>query len=102
MKPTYYARLGLQDEKKAHQYSTKHRLASRSPWYLFAALLSLFLPVMGAQAGGPVTNGYITAVLRSGCADSPTPPPPVGSTRIGTNYVIMTIADANPTNFTYA
>src|SRR6185312_1752670 len=46
--------------------------------------------------GRAATNGYITAVLRSGCASSPTPPPPVGGTRVGTNYVIMTVADANP------
>jgi hypothetical protein len=54
------------------------------------------------SCAGPVTNGYITAVLRSECANAPTPPPPVGSTRIGTNYVIMTIATGNPTNFAYA
>ena len=107
MKPTYYASPGSEYEKQAYQHSAKlkwqtQRLASRSLWLLFAALLLTFLPVMVVQAGGTITNGYIPAVLRSGCADSPTPPPPVGETRIGTNYVIMTIADANPFNFTNA
>jgi len=49
-----------------------------------------------------VANGYITAVLRSECADAPASPPPVGSTKVGSNYVIMTVADANPTNFVQA
>jgi len=52
--------------------------------------------------GPAATNGYITAVLRSGCTSSPTPPPPVGGTRVGPDYVIMTVADASPTNVPYA
>jgi len=52
--------------------------------------------------GLAATNGYITAVLRSECANAPTPPPPVGGTRVGTNYVIMTVADANPWDFQHA
>ncbi len=48
------------------------------------------------------THGYITAVLRSECTDSPTPPPPVGGTRVGSDYVIMTVADADPTDWTNA
>ena len=52
---------------------------------------------------GPVAiHGYITAVLRSGCTSSPTPPPPVGGTRVGSDYVIMTVADADPTDWTNA
>jgi hypothetical protein len=69
---------------------------------LLIALFWLSLAVMAAHAGGTVTNGYITAVLRSECANSPTPPPPVGSTVVGSNYVIMTVADASPTNFAQA
>jgi len=42
-----------------------------------------------------VSRGYITAVLRSECASAPVPPPPVGETRVGTNYVIRTIADGD-------
>jgi hypothetical protein len=57
---------------------------------------------MATHASGTVTNGYITAVLRSGCANAPTPPPPVGGTKVGTNYVIMTVADADPTDWQYA
>ena len=107
MKPTYYASPGSEYEKQIKQYPTKlqgqpSRSAPSSLWYLFAALLLTFLPVMVAQAGETVTNGYITAVLRSGCANSPILPPPVGGTRVGTNYVIMTIADGVPTNFAYA
>jgi hypothetical protein len=71
-------------------------------WRLFAALLLQFLPVMVVRAGGAVTNGYITAVLRSECASDPTPPPSVGSTGVGTDYVIMTVADADPTDFSHA
>ncbi|MEI7938752.1 MAG: immunoglobulin domain-containing protein [Verrucomicrobiota bacterium] len=59
-------------------------------WFCFA--------VMALHADGTVTNGYISAVLRSECANAPTPPPPVGTTAVGTNYVIMTVADADPRN----
>src|SRR6185312_1132065 len=52
-----------------------------------------------ANAGATPTNGYITAVLRSPCASAPTSPPPVGGTQVGTNYVIMTVADADPNDF---
>ncbi len=46
--------------------------------------------------GDAATNGYITAVLRSECTDAPVPPPPVGETRVGPSYVIMTVADGDP------
>jgi hypothetical protein len=49
--------------------------------------------------GPAATHGYITAVLRSECASAPKVPPPIGGTRVGTNYVIMTVADADPNNF---
>jgi hypothetical protein len=49
--------------------------------------------------GRAAAIGYITAVLRSTCADAPTPPPPVGGTLVGTNFVIMTVADADPIDF---
>jgi hypothetical protein len=52
--------------------------------------------------GPAATNGYITAVLRSECANAPTPPPPVGGMIVGSNYVIMTVADADPTDFQQA
>jgi hypothetical protein len=52
--------------------------------------------------GPAATNGYLTAVLRSECTSAPTPPPPVGATNIGPDYVIMTVADADPANFQYA
>jgi hypothetical protein len=52
--------------------------------------------------GPAATHGYITAVLRSACASAPTPPPPVGGTRVGSDYVIMTVADADPTDWTNA
>ena len=45
---------------------------------------------------GDATNGYLTAVLRSGCTDAPTPPPPVGETVVGPDYVIKTVARGNP------
>jgi hypothetical protein len=63
------------------------------------ALFWFAVTVLGAHTCSAVTNGYITAVLRSQCASAPTPPPPVGSTVVGTNYVIMTVADANPSDF---
>lgn len=49
--------------------------------------------------GLAATNGYITAVLRSECTSDPTPPPPLGGTNIGPDYVIATVADADPSNF---
>ena len=49
-----------------------------------------------------VSKGFITAVLRSDCTDGPQPPPPVGAVRIGPDYVIMTVADADPNNYAAA
>src|SRR4051794_22653270 len=66
---------------------------------LTLALFCLNIIGIGTPANGAATNGYITAVLRSGCASAPTPPPPVGGTAVGTNYVIMTVADADPLDF---
>ena len=57
---------------------------------------------LAVNPGPAATVGYITAVLRSDCANAPTPPPPVGSTIVGTNYVIMTVADADPGDFAQA
>jgi hypothetical protein len=57
------------------------------------------LGLITANAGATPTNGYITAVLRTGCASAPTPPPAVGGTRVGTDYVIMTVADADPNDW---
>ena len=65
------------------------------------SLFWLSLALMAAH-GQTVTNGYITAVLRSECASAPTPPPPVGGTTVGSNFVIMTVADADPSNFAQA
>jgi hypothetical protein len=55
-------------------------------------------PRPGAGGGGPPTIGYITAVLRSDCASAP-PPPPVGEIAVGSNYVIKTVADADPLDY---
>lgn len=49
---------------------------------------------------GPPTIGYITAVLRSECASAP--PPPVGEIAVGSNYVIKTVADADPLDYQWA
>jgi hypothetical protein len=46
-----------------------------------------------------VSRGFITAVLRSGCTSAPVPPPPVGQTRVGADYVIRTIADGDPMDY---
>jgi hypothetical protein len=46
-----------------------------------------------------VSKGYITAVLRSDCTSAPTPPPPVGETVVGPDYVIRTIADGDPLDY---
>jgi hypothetical protein len=72
------------------------------PVRFFTALICVNFVALSAQAGGTVSYGYITAVLRSDCTDSPTPPPPLGTTRVGPDYVIMTVADASPTNWAYA
>src|ERR1035437_7208534 len=63
------------------------------------ALFCFYFVVRALPAGGTVTNGYIAAVLRSECGNAPTPPPPVGTIGVGTNYVIMTVADADPANW---
>jgi hypothetical protein len=49
-----------------------------------------------------VSRGFITAVLRSECTDGPQPPPPVGAVRVGPDYVIMTVADADPRDYATA
>jgi FIMAH domain len=46
-----------------------------------------------------MTNGFITAVLRSECTDAPIPPPPVGETVVGPDYVIMTVANGDPLDY---
>src|SRR5215469_11224072 len=91
---------GYVHEKFGYRFVTFHRICFTSicmKTFLAAfagrvALpISLFcfsLTVMVAHAGGTVTNGYITAVLRSECASAPTPPPPVGSTTVGSDFVI--------------
>jgi len=48
----------------------------------------------GGGTGGP-TNGYITAALRSDCTGPP-PPPSLGQTAVGPDYVIMTVANGDP------
>ncbi len=48
-----------------------------------------------AAPGQTVTNGYITALLRSQCTSVPPPPPP-GKIATGPDYVIMTVADGDP------
>jgi hypothetical protein len=48
-----------------------------------------------------VTNGYVTAVIRGEAAVLPALPP-VGQVAIGTDAVIMTIADHDPTDFATA
>src|ERR1035437_9544124 len=63
------------------------------------ALFCFYFVVRALPAGGTVTNGYIAAVLRSECGNAPTPPPPVGTIGVGTNYVIMSVADADPANW---
>jgi len=57
----------------------------------------------GPGAPAPqATNGFITAVLRSACTSAPTPPPPVGETVVGPDYVIMTVADGDPLDYAAA
>jgi hypothetical protein len=68
----------------------------------FLGMTNSLPATLTVNPGPAATNGYITAVLRSGCTSAPSPPPPVGATTIGPDYVIMTVADASPTNFAYA
>ena len=65
-------------------------------------LLLVVFPVlpMSGQSSPDATNGYITAVLR--CTSAPRSPPPVGQVAIGPDYVIMTVARGDPTNFVAA
>jgi hypothetical protein len=49
-----------------------------------------------------VSNGYVTAVLYSGCGAAPEPPQSLGLVAIGPEYVIMTVADADPRDFAKA
>ncbi len=101
MKTAFSSCSGLGDRKQMFVPDKYQLHTPRLGWRIFAALLGLFLSVVVARAG-TVTNGYICAVLRSQCTSDPVPPPPVGSTRVGPDYVIMTIADASPTNWVYA
>ena len=72
------------------------------PW-LSLVLTAGVLPLC-AQTPSPalsepapnLANGFITAVLRSGCTSAPPPPPTVGQIAVGTGYVIMTVANGDP------
>ncbi len=47
-------------------------------------------------------KGYITAVLKSECTPTPSTPPPVGQIVAGADYVILTVAEGDPTDFVAA
>src|ERR1043166_2280438 len=62
-------------------------------------VLALALILASPERGSSVTNGYITAVLRSDCTSAPSSPPPVGETAVGRDYVIRTVADGDPLDY---
>jgi hypothetical protein len=63
--------------------------------------------VSGCAASGcqyrfcAVTNGYLTAIVRGESAVLPAPPP-VGQVAVGTDAVMMTLADRDPNDFATA
>jgi hypothetical protein len=60
---------------------------------------ALSFSALGPSSALAATNGFITAVLRSDCTSAPTPPPPVGETVVGPDYVIKTVADGDPLDY---
>ena len=54
------------------------------------------LAAMATHVAGATTNGYITAVLRTERANAPTPPPPVGGTRVSCDLPIVEKSLASP------
>jgi hypothetical protein len=78
-------------------------VTSRVQWNLMTYDAGGNPVISGGPSSGPgyhycrVTNGYITAVIRGSSASLP-PPPPVGQVAIGTDCIIMTIADGDPTD----
>ncbi|HXJ72763.1 MAG TPA: hypothetical protein VNM37_07915, partial [Candidatus Dormibacteraeota bacterium] len=78
------------------QCAAKVSLSEGQRYYRLREVQAIPQPPPGED--GPPTVGYITAVLRSDCASAP-PPPPVGQTVVGSNYVIKTVADGDPMNY---
>src|SRR5436190_216648 len=67
---------------------------------LVALAIRFSLIVLAVHNLHAVDHGYVTAVLRS--ENPPTVPPPVGETVVGTDFVIMTVADGDPMDWQFA
>jgi len=66
--------------------------------WLSLILAGGLLPAITSSSSA-ATNGFLTAVLRSGCTSAPSPPPPVGQTSVGPGYVIKTVANGDPLDY---
>src|ERR1041384_1579929 len=65
-------------------------------------LSTLIAMVIASQSGFSKTNGYYVALLRSECTSAPLSPPAVGQTVVGPDYVMMTVAEGDPLDFSAA
>ena len=63
---------------------------------------TLLVMVVASQSGFSQTNGYYVALLRSECTSAPLSPPAVGQTVVGPDYVMMTVAEGDPLDFSAA
>jgi hypothetical protein len=96
--------MAIQAQKRIERksFACMRGLGGRSAIFQrYIVLLALTCAVHWPITVPAVTNGYITAFLTSECTSVPVPPPP-GEIAIGPDYVVMTVADADPHNFPLA
>jgi hypothetical protein len=78
---------------------TKILLFVRPSLSFFSTLIAM---VVASQSGFSQTNGCYVALLRSECTSAPLSPPAVGQTVVGPDYVMMTVAEGDPLDFSAA
>src|SRR5262249_39689736 len=84
--------------RSIHEGQITRRLPTFDPKVLAILFIGVVLQPAAAQT---VTNGFITAFLSSECSSAPVPPPS-GQIATGPDYVIMTVADADPKDWATA
>ena len=65
----------------------------------FSTLIAM---AVASQPGFSQTKGYYVALLRSECTSAPLSPPAVGQVVVGPDYVMMTVAEGDPLDFSAA
>src|ERR1041384_6159513 len=92
----------LKDEQRSRMHKVLGMTTSmvvRPSLTIFSTLIAL---VVASQSGFSQTNGYYVALLRSECTSAPLSPPAVGQTVVGPDYVMRTVAEGDPLDFSAA